>query len=114
MSIPEFVPIPPINRNAIIGFISALIALISLCAVILPLPFVVILCYPPGILFGMMSIVLGLKSQRELRFDGKSGRTLAVLAVWVGCFAMLAYACALTAGVLLFPRVSEYFSQIIK
>jgi hypothetical protein len=110
---PEFVPIPPINRNAVIGFISALVAIVAICAIILPVPFAALICYPPGILLAVTSIVFGIKSQRELLIDGKSGRPFAVIAVWVGGLALLSYVCMLTAGAILLPHVTEYISQYI-
>ncbi|MBK9925870.1 MAG: hypothetical protein IPP66_11320 [Anaerolineales bacterium] len=109
----ESISIPPFNRNAILSFILAITTLLALCAGILPIPFTIIICYPPGVLFAIASLFLGLKSQRELRTDGKRGRSLAVMAVWVSGLSMLAYACMITAGVILIPRITEYVSQFI-
>jgi hypothetical protein len=102
-----------INRNGIIGFISALLALLVVCAGILPIPFTAILCYPLGILFGIVSIVLGLKSLREIRVTNESGRVLALFSIWIGGFTLFAYVCLLSAGALLLPRVAEYISRYI-
>jgi len=102
-----------INRKALVSFISGLLALLVICTGILPIPFAFLLCYPLGILFGIVSIVLGIKAQREIRESDESGQVLARLAVWVGGFALFAYVCMLTAGALLLPRVAEYISQFI-
>jgi len=102
-----------LNRNALISFISALIAVISICVGILPIPFAALICYPPGILFAITAIVLGLKSQRELRSRDEEGRPLAVISVWGGGLSLFAYVCMLTVGALLLPRITEYISQFI-
>ena len=102
-----------VNRKAIISFVIALLALLGICTGILPIPFAFILCYPPGILFGIMSIVLGLKSQREIRESSEDGLIIARIAVWIGGLALLSYACMLTAGAILLLRVTEYISQFI-
>jgi len=109
----ETTPIPPFNRNAIIGFISAILALLALCAGILPVPFTALICYPPGIILGVVSLVLSIKAQRELRTDGKSGKLLAQFALWIGGFSLLSFACMITAGTILVPRVYEYLSRFI-
>lgn len=101
------------NTKAIISFVSALLALLVICAGILPIPFALILCYPPGILFSVVAIVVGIKAQREIKERNEDGRILTVLAVWGGGFALFIYACMLTAGALLLPRISEYISQYI-
>ena len=108
----ETTPIPSLNRNAITGFISALLAMTALCAGILPVPFTGLICYPPGIILGVVSLVLSLKAQCELRTDGKNGRLLAQLALWIGGGSLLAFACMLTAGTILVPRIYGYLSKL--
>ena len=102
-----------INKKAIVGFISSLLALLVICTGILPIPFAFILCYPPGILFGIVAIVLGGKSQREIRESGEDGRTLARISVWMGGISLLAYVCMFSMGVLLLPYITEYISRFI-
>ena len=102
-----------VNRKALVSFISALLALLVICTGILPIPFAFLLCYPIGIVFGIASIMLGIKSQREIRESAESGRLLALLSVWIGGFALFAYACMVTAGAILLPRITEYIAQFI-
>ena len=103
-----------VNRKAIVSFIVALLALFGICTGILPIPFAFILCYPPGILFGIVAIVLGIRSQREIRGSGEDGRTLARVAIWLGGLSLFAYVCMITAGALLLPHITEYISQFLK
>ena len=109
----ETTSIPPINRKAIYSFLLALLALTALCAGIMPIPFTILICYPPGIIFAIASLFLGIKSQYELRTDDKRGRPLAVIGMWVSGLSMFAFACMITAGAILVPRVVEYISQLI-
>jgi len=107
----ETTPISPFNRKAIVGFIVALIAFLALCTGILPLPFTVLLCYPPGIILGITSLVLGIQAQREIRQSNESGRFLALIAVWAGGITIIATLCMIAVGVLLYPYVSEFIQQ---
>ena len=107
----ETTPISPFNRKSILGFIAALIAFLALCAGLLPLPFTILLCYPPGIILGIASLMLGLQAQREIRQNNESGRFLAVIAMWAGGFTIIATLCMLAVGVLLYPYISEFLQQ---
>jgi predicted MFS family arabinose efflux permease len=107
----ETTPIPPFNRKSIIGFFTALIAFLALCAGLLPLPFTILLCYPPGIILGIVALVLGLQAQREIRQSNESGRMLALISVWVGVITILATLCVITTSVLLYPYISEFIQQ---
>jgi hypothetical protein len=109
----ETIPISSLNRKAIIGFILALLALLALCAGLLPVPFTILICYPPGLLFGVASLVLGLKAQREIQVDGQNGRTLALIATTIGWFTIFAMSCMITAGVIFLPRLYEWASQAL-
>jgi len=109
----EPISIPPFNRKAIYSFLLALLALTALCAGIMPIPFTVLVCYPPGIIFAIASLFLGIKSQRELRTDGKRGRPLAVIGIWMSGLTMFVFACMITAGAVLVPRVIETISQYL-
>ena len=109
---PEFVPIPPLNRNALIGFLLSIFALLALCSGVLPLPFTTLLCYPPGGLLGIASIYMGVRGIREIRIDAKAGRGFALLGIWISSFSIAAFLCFLTVGVTLAPRITEYIKQL--
>ncbi len=108
----ETTPISPFNRKSIIGFMTAMISLMALCAGLLPVPFTVILCYPPGIILGIASLILGLQAQREIRQSNESGRVLALISAWVGGLTIIAALCMITVGVLIYPYVSEFIQQL--
>ena len=101
----------PLNRKALIALILSVIAFIAFCAGLLPIPFTVLLCYPPGILLGITALVLGIQALREMRGNGERGRTLAMISVWAGGLMILASICVVTTGILLWPYVSEFVKQ---
>jgi hypothetical protein len=105
--------IPPFNRKAIIAFVAALFALISLCIGLAPIPFLGLICYPSALLLGIVAVVLGVWSQYEMRMTGEGGRTLALISVWMGGFTLLAVACLIAIGVLVIPRIYDYLSQFL-
>ena len=45
---------------------------------LLPIPFTVIVCYPPGIVLGIISLVYGMIALREIRAEGKRGQAACV------------------------------------
>lgn len=108
----ETVPIPPFNCKAIIGFIAALVALLALCVGLLPIPFTIMFCYPPGIISGIVALVLGIQAQREIRQSNENGKFLAGIAIWGGGITIVATLCIITTGVLLYPYISEFIQQL--
>jgi len=112
----EPISISDINRKALISFIAALLALLGLCIGLLPIPFTVLICYPPGIILGIISLVYGMIALREIRAEGTRGRRLALAAIWSGGFMLVAAFCMITAGIMIFPRfmdlVRESWNQL--
>jgi len=107
----ETISISEINRKALISFLAAVLALLALCIGLLPVPFTVIVCYPPGIVFGIVSLVYGVIALREIRAEGKRGRRLALAAIWSGGFMLVAALCMITAGILIFPRFMDVIRE---
>ena len=91
---------------------TAMISLMALCAGLLPVPFTVILCYPPGIILGIAALVLGIQSQREIRQTNENGRMLALISAWVGGLTIIATLCMIAVGVLLYPYIAEFIQQL--
>ena len=108
----EFAPASSFNRKAMIGFLLSLLAILALCAGVLPIPLTALICYPPGLVFGMTSLVLGAIALRELRIDGKNGQPFAWFAAWVGGLTVMAMICLAFSGVLLYPRLFDFFQQL--
>ena len=110
----ETIPVPPFNRKAIIGFVIAILALLAVCVGLLPVPFTILLCYPPGCILGIAALVFGFQAQQEIRQSNESGRALAVIAVWSGGITIVTTVCLITAGILAYPYIVEFIRQARK
>src|SRR5689334_17868916 len=108
----ETTPALHFNRKAVIGFIIAMLALLALCTGLLPVPFTILICYPPGIIFGIASLMLGMQAQREIRQRNENGRLLALISAWIGGITIVVMLCLITAGILLYPYISKFIYQI--
>jgi len=109
----EISSLSDINRKALISFLVAALAFLALCAGFLPIPFTVIICYPPGLVLGILSLVYGFIALKEIQQERKRGRRLALLAIGVGSFMVFATICLTTAGIMLWPHVSEFLHQAV-
>ena len=101
----------PLNRKASIALILSIFALLAFCVVFLPIPFTVLVCYPPGILMSTAALVLGIQSLYEIRKNGERGRAMAMVSVWIGGLLILASVCVITTGILVWPYISEFVKQ---
>ena len=108
----EHTSLPPINRKALIAFLCSIIAIVAFCAGLLPVPFTVLICYPPGILLGIAAFILGAQALRTIRESGEGGRSLALIAMWVSGFMTLATLCVIVSGILLWPYITEFAKQL--
>ena len=101
----------PLNRKASIALILSIFALLAFCVGFLPIPFTVLVCYPPGILMSIAALILGIQSLREIRKNGERGRAMATISTWIGGLLILASVCVITTGILVWPYVSEFVKQ---
>ena len=109
----EFAPVSSFNRKALFGFILAIFAILAICIGILPVPFTALICYPPGFVMGIASLVYGVIALRELRSDGKNGHPLAWFAALAGGLTVLAMLCLVISGVLIYPYVLNAAQQLL-
>jgi hypothetical protein len=101
---------PPFNRDSIIGFIAAILTVISFCVGVIPVPFTALICYPVNIVAGIFTLVTGLKALRQIRQLGERGRALALISAWTGGVIIFAVLCVITLslGILLFPFLANF------
>ena len=109
----ETTPIP-FNRKALISFIAAMIALFALCIGFLPIPLTALFCYPPGIILGIVALILGIQARREIRQSNENGKSLALIAVWAGIITIIATLGIITVSILLYPYIAELIKQILQ
>jgi uncharacterized membrane protein HdeD (DUF308 family) len=105
-------PTSTLNHRALISFGFSILAIISLCAGFVPIPFTAIICYPTSILLGVVAFVMGLSSMQQIRARQEDGKTFAWISIWVGGFVILITICFITLGILLWPYASDLFKQI--
>ena len=108
---PEDFSFPPLNRKALISFLAATVAVLALCAGFLPVPLTALICYPPGIVLGVVSLVYGYQGLRELKQDGKRGRRLALLSMWAGGLMIVMAVCAIAVGIAVWPYVEDFLNE---
>ncbi|GAB4486717.1 MAG: hypothetical protein Fur0016_16480 [Anaerolineales bacterium] len=85
----------PANRLAVYSLGAALLTLLSFCIGFAPfLPLTAGVCYPAAVFGGLVSIVTGLRSLRQMRTSGESGRWMALTGIWTGSLTILAVVCA--------------------
>ena len=110
----EMIPAAPFNRKAIIAFATAILALISLCVGVLPIPFLELACYPSALILGIAALVLGIWAQVEVRMKGGGGKTLAVIAVWTGVLTLIALGCIAAFLAAVIPRLYDFVIHFLK
>jgi hypothetical protein len=100
----------PFNRNSIIGFIAAILTVISFCIGFVPIPFTALICYPVSLIAGTVALVTGLKALRQIRQLGERGHALALISAWTGGTIIFAVLCVITLslGILLFPFLANF------
>jgi FtsH-binding integral membrane protein len=108
----ETTPVSLFNRKAILGLMLAMVALLALCIGFLPIPFTILICYPPGIVCGIAALILGIQAQREIRQSNESGQLLALISAWIGGITIIATLCLITTGILLYPYISKFIQQV--
>jgi hypothetical protein len=92
----------PVNNQSILSLIFGVIATMSFCTAMLPLPFTGLLCLPVSFLFGMLALVFGVISLNRIRRQNESGRPMAWMGIMIGGFIFLCMICMIVFLVSLF------------
>jgi hypothetical protein len=72
------------------------------------------ICYPAAALLGLIALVTGIASLRQIRLSRENGRGYALIGAWVGGLAVLLSACAVALGILLLPQIANFILHISK
>jgi uncharacterized membrane protein len=99
----------PTNRLSLISFLSACLTVSSFCIGFAPIPLTAWVCYPAAVLFGMISLVSGFTSLRQVRASGEKGRAMSLIGIWTGILTILAVICTTTITVLALYYGLDYF-----
>ncbi len=80
---------PPTNRHALIAFIAAILTIVSFCIGVAPIPLTGLVCYPAAILWGIVAMLFGVRSMRQLHSSGERGRWMAWFGISCGALTIL-------------------------
>ncbi len=97
--------IRPTNRSALISVVAAALTALSFCTAVAPIPLTGYVCSPAAAFFGLIALVSGVAALVQMRANQEDGRTHALIGIWVGAIALVAAACAIGLGILIFPRM---------
>ena len=98
----------PTNRLSLVSFFLASLTVVSFCIGFIPIPLTAWVCYPAAVLLGLIALVSGFTSLRQVRASGEKGRALALIGIWVGALSILAVICAITLTILALYYGLEY------
>ncbi len=107
-------PALPVNRNAVISAVAAVLTLLSVCTAVAPIPLTGYVCYPAAAVLGLIAFLTGITSLIQIRDRKENGRPYALIGIWVGGLAAAASFCAIGIGIALFPRVLALVHQYIR
>ncbi len=102
----------PTNHNAILSLLSGILSLFSFCIGLAPfLPLSSLVCYPAGILLGLVALLTGFRALQQIRQTGQGGRSMAWVGIVLGGMTLLAILCAVLVVILSLPSLVEYLRQ---
>ncbi len=107
----------PTNRLSLVSFLSAILTAISFCIGFAPfLPLTAWVCYPAAVFLGIVALVTGFASLRQVRTSGEQGRAMSLIGIWTGILVILAVICATTLTILAlyygFNYLQTYWPQL--
>ncbi len=107
-------PIVPVNRNASISLIAAILTAASFCTAVAPIPFTGYVCYPAAVVLGLVALLTGITSLAQIRARHENGRAYAWIGISIGALTIVAALCAMALGIALFPQVVKLVHQYVK
>ncbi len=107
-------PLVPVNRNAVISVIAAILTVASFCTAVAPIPFTGYVCYPAAAVLGLVALSTGLASLAQMCARKEDGRAYAWIGISIGVLTLMAVACAAALGIALFPQVVKFVHQVVQ
>ena len=86
----------PTNRLSLISFLLAFLTVSSFCIGFVPIPMTAWMCYPAAVLSGVVALVSGFISLRQVRASGEKGHAMALIGIWTGTLTIFAVLCFTT------------------
>jgi hypothetical protein len=107
-------PLPPVNRTAVISVLAGLLTVLSFCTAVAPIPLTGYVCYPAAVVLGLVALLSGVASLGQIKKSGEDGRAYALIGIWTGSITLVAGICAISIGILLFPRIVALVQHYVK
>ncbi len=107
-------PLVPVNRNAVISVVAAILTVASFCTAVAPIPFTGYVCYPAAAVLGLVALSTGVTSLAQMRTRKEDGRAYAWIGISIGVLTLVAVACAAALGIALVPQVVKLVHQAVK
>ncbi len=104
-------PLPPMNRNARISMVAAILTLLSFCTAVAPIPLTGWVCYPAAFVSGLVALLTGIASLAQIRSSQEEGRSYAIIGITVGTLSIVGAACAVALGIAFFPRFVSFLKE---
>jgi hypothetical protein len=105
---------PPINRFAIFSLLAALLAIISFCMGVFPIPLTGYVCFPTSAILGLVSLFTGMIGLWQIRLRREEGRILAWIGTLVGGITAIILVCAVIVAIFWLPVIISAFHRVIK
>ncbi len=101
----------PMNRNAVISMVAAILTVLSFCTAVAPIPLTGWVCYPAAFACGLVALVTGMASLAQIRSSQEEGRSYAIIGITVGALSIVGTACAVALGIAFFPRFVSFLKE---
>jgi energy-coupling factor transporter transmembrane protein EcfT len=92
----------PTNKQSVLSLIFGILTILFFCIGWIPLPFTGFICFPLGILFGILALIFGIISLNQIRRHNHSGRPMAWTGIVIGALVFVCLLCMLIAIISLF------------
>ncbi len=107
----QFPPLSPMNRNAVISLVAAILTVLSFCTAVAPIPLTGWVCYPAAFVSGLVALLTGIASLAQIRRSREDGRSYAIIGITVGTLSIVGAACAVALGIAFFPRFVAFLRE---
>ncbi len=98
----EELPTFPLNPKSILSLVFAVLTLLTFCTGWLPIPLTGVICFPSSFLLGILALIYGTVSLRQIRQRNESGHPMAWTGIIIGGFVFVCVLCMLIAIISIF------------
>jgi hypothetical protein len=93
------IPSPGRNKHSIISLVLGILTVLSLCVGLAPVPGTGFVCFPAGMLLGMLALILGFVALNRIKRHEQAGHSMAWTGIVIGGAVFLCILCLMLAFV---------------